>query len=190
MLFFYESNDKDALLEGELRLATLNDDYTALSYVWDDWYNRCPIRLNDFDTSFIANLAIALRRLRTEKKAVKIWIDAISINQTDSIEKSHQVQLMADIYRHANIRTIVWLGEEGNYSNEAMQFVSIVNGTEKFPEVPVYAGDDMEEAAELREARFETTKSACLWWEQHVKRSIQPAIPNPTVATRKRFAEP
>jgi hypothetical protein len=38
-----------------------------------------------------------------------IWIDAICINQVDLPERSHQVNLMAEIYKAAS-RVVVWLG--------------------------------------------------------------------------------
>jgi hypothetical protein len=129
LLSLHDSDDGNALLAGELHVATLDDDYTALSYAWGDEHNRCPIRLNGFDTTITANLEIVLRRLRTEKKALNIWIDAICINQTNNTEKKHQVQMMSDIYRHANIKTIIWLGERENRSDEAMKFVSTANQT-------------------------------------------------------------
>lgn len=129
LLSLRDSDDANALLIGELRIATLDDDHTALSYVWGDGSNRCPIGLNGFDTTITANLAIALKRLRSEKKALNIWTDAICINQTDKTEKSQQVQMMSDIYRSANMGTIIWLGERENDSDEAMRFVSTANQT-------------------------------------------------------------
>ncbi|OAG05795.1 HET-domain-containing protein, partial [Paraphaeosphaeria sporulosa] len=38
-----------------------------------------------------------------------IWIDAICINQDDTLEKGKQVSLMSEIYRKA-IQVNVWLG--------------------------------------------------------------------------------
>ena len=127
LLSLHNSDDADALLIGELRIVTIDHDYTALSYVWGEWSNRSPIRLNGIDTTITANLSIALKSLRKEKKAINIWTDAICINQTDSVEKSHQVQMMSDIYRHANLGTIIWLGEAENDSDEAMKFVASAN---------------------------------------------------------------
>ncbi|KAH9204177.1 heterokaryon incompatibility protein-domain-containing protein, partial [Leptodontidium sp. 2 PMI_412] len=124
LLSIYDSEDANALLSGQLQRTTLNDDYTALSYVWGDEQNRRPIRLNGVGTTITANLEMVLKQLRTEKKATKIWIDAICINQRDNTEKSHQVQMMDDIYGHANIQTILWLGEMENDSDEAMKLIS------------------------------------------------------------------
>ena len=40
-----------------------------------------------------------------------VWIDAISINQRDVEERSHQVSFMGDIFQQS-LTTIVWLGKE------------------------------------------------------------------------------
>ncbi|KAE9366554.1 hypothetical protein N431DRAFT_384418, partial [Stipitochalara longipes BDJ] len=117
LLSLHDSDDENASILGELHLASMEDKYTALSYVWGDRCNRRPIRLNGFATTITANLAVVLRRLRNEKKALKIWIDAVCINQTDSAEKSHQVQ-------NAKMGTILWLGEAENNSDVAMKLIS------------------------------------------------------------------
>jgi hypothetical protein len=127
LLSIYHSEDANALLSGQLQRTTLDDDYTALSYVRGDEHNRRPIRLNGVGTTITANLEMVLKQLRIEKKATKIWIDAICINQRDNTEKSHQVQMMGDIYGHANIQTILWLGETENNSDEAMKLISIAD---------------------------------------------------------------
>jgi len=38
-----------------------------------------------------------------------LWIDAICINQENSLEKGHQIKLMGQIYKNAS-RVLVWLG--------------------------------------------------------------------------------
>jgi hypothetical protein len=124
LISLHGSDDENALLSGQLEHATLNDDYSALSYVWGDDYDRRPIQLNGVNTTITANLEKALKQLRAEKKATKIWVDAICINQRDNAEKSHQVQMMGEIYKHANIRTVLWLGEAENDSHEALQLIA------------------------------------------------------------------
>jgi Heterokaryon incompatibility protein (HET) len=139
LLSLHNTEDATAPLSGELRLASMEDNYTAVSYVWGDWCNRRPIRLNSIDTTITASLEIVLRQLRNEKKAVDIWIDAVCINQTDNTEKGHQVQKMGDIYQYAKKGTILWLGEIQNNSGEAMELISTANQTffdEYNPKVP------------------------------------------------------
>jgi hypothetical protein len=124
LISLHDSDDENALLSGQLERATLNDDYSALSYVWGDDHDRRPIQLNGVNTTITANLEKALKQLRAEKKATKIWVDAICINQRDNTEKSHQVQMMGKIYKHANIRTVLWLGDAENDSHEALQLIA------------------------------------------------------------------
>lgn len=47
-----------------------------------------------------------LRRRLLEKT---IWADALSINQSDILEQTHQIGLMGDIYKTAST-ILVWLG--------------------------------------------------------------------------------
>jgi hypothetical protein len=42
---------------------------------------------------------------------VRLWIDAICINQADLDERKQQVQLMRDVYSGAS-RVVVWLREK------------------------------------------------------------------------------
>lgn len=55
---------------------------------------------------------------------MRIWIDAICINQSDDAEKSVQVAMMADIYAGAK-NVIVWLGE-GTDSLEEKAFMDMI----------------------------------------------------------------
>ncbi|KAG5662655.1 hypothetical protein KAF25_005073 [Fusarium avenaceum] len=50
------------------------------------------------------------------------WIDSICINQSDLEERAQQIQHMQYVYGNAD-RVIIWLGEESNDSNLAMEFV-------------------------------------------------------------------
>ena len=56
------------------------------------------------------NLAAALRRLRLFDQPRTLWVDAICINQADSVEKAQQVAQMADTYAYA-VCVVAWLGE-------------------------------------------------------------------------------
>lgn len=94
-------------------------DYDALSYTWgaDDVLAR--IKVNDEWTLVRQNLLKALQQLRlNQRKTVnsrKLWVDALCINQSDNVEKSHQVMLMRDIYVNAS-RVLAWLGEPDGLS--------------------------------------------------------------------------
>jgi hypothetical protein len=62
-----------------------------------------------FVSSIGANLSWALLHLRKPHEEIRLWIDAVCINQEDNEEKSWQVELMASIYAQATT-TIIWLG--------------------------------------------------------------------------------
>ncbi|KAK0647024.1 heterokaryon incompatibility protein-domain-containing protein [Cercophora newfieldiana] len=53
---------------------------------------------------------LAPRRLRYPDRERHLWIDALGINQADNAEKSHQVNMMGEIYSSAQQR-LLWLGE-------------------------------------------------------------------------------
>jgi hypothetical protein len=63
--------------------------------------------------------------LRLEGEERLVWIDAICVNQGALDERSHQVQLMKDIYSQA-VRVIVWLGEdEYGLARKAIELIEI-----------------------------------------------------------------
>jgi hypothetical protein len=59
------------------------------------------------------NLHLALLHLRSPTHSISIWIDAICINQADTMERNSQVSLMAFIYTRAT-KVVAWLGTK-NY---------------------------------------------------------------------------
>ena len=102
-------------LHCELEHARLDQhpQYEALSYVWGDPTVKEPIYLGKIQFSITQNLHAALLRLRSEQKGLRLWIDAICINQCDITERNIQVSLMGDIFRAASGVT-VWLGEQSH----------------------------------------------------------------------------
>ncbi|KAK4494982.1 hypothetical protein PRZ48_014338 [Zasmidium cellare] len=91
-----------------------NEEYDALSYTWGrTWKDHKTITLQGqpgFPVT--ANLYSALRRLRTDGVARRLWIDQICINQNEQLrsEKEQQIPLMGRIYNQAT-QVIVWLGD-------------------------------------------------------------------------------
>ncbi|TVY80898.1 Heterokaryon incompatibility protein 6, OR allele [Lachnellula suecica] len=84
--------------------------YKALSYAWGSPRATRPILVNGCQHAVTVNLESALRRLRRVNSDVVIWIDALSINQSDHEERSAQVELMHDIFALTE-EVIVYLGE-------------------------------------------------------------------------------
>lgn len=101
-------------------------DYNAISYSWADENGddsksseiylgamRVPLRVT-------RNCASALRRIRNPRHAVRVWVDAVCIDQNNVQERNHQVNLMRKIYTQA-ATTYVYLGESDDQSDELLQ---------------------------------------------------------------------
>jgi hypothetical protein len=85
--------------------------YYALSYVWGSRHVTRSIQLNAQPFRVTVNLEAALRHLREQLHNELLWIDALSINQKDDQERTHQVSLMGSIYRSSK-SVLVYLGDD------------------------------------------------------------------------------
>jgi Heterokaryon incompatibility protein (HET) len=63
-------------------------DYSALSYVWGDPLITKTILMDGCKVNVTSNLESALRHLRKHDVDIRIWADALCINQSDVPEKS------------------------------------------------------------------------------------------------------
>ncbi|KKY16968.1 putative heterokaryon incompatibility protein [Diplodia seriata] len=92
--------------------------YEALSYAWGDPQHLHHVTFpGDEEIGVTTNLHSALVHLRREVGRPRtLWVDALSINQTDAAEKGAQVQMMGDIFRGA-AKMWIWLGEEAGSSS-------------------------------------------------------------------------
>jgi Heterokaryon incompatibility protein (HET) len=97
-------------------------DYDALSYCWGTGEESVEIIINGESVPISPNLFAALKQMRLDQRNTasqrKLWIDAVCINQSDNVEKSHQVMLMRDIYANAS-RVIIWIGGPDDLSDLA-----------------------------------------------------------------------
>jgi hypothetical protein len=85
--------------------------YDALSYVWGDWENSQQIHVDEQAVKVTRNLYKALRRIRNHhSEPVRLWVDAVCINQGDEQERGSQVSLMGKLYSSCQ-KTLMWLGE-------------------------------------------------------------------------------
>ncbi|KAF7527535.1 hypothetical protein G7054_g10431 [Neopestalotiopsis clavispora] len=120
-----ESNSKCPLINCYTEVTTFDDQsdsitpYRALSYTWGDTKNLVPIFLDGQAVRVTENLAVALQHLAHSHPGAKFWIDAISIDQENEIEKSRQVSIMGNIFKRAS-EVIVWIGPNEQGSAEAM----------------------------------------------------------------------
>jgi len=100
-------------------------DYVALSYVWGRTL-RSRVFLPDQERwlSTTSNLHDALLDLRSPDRPLRLWVDALCINQDDVSERNHQVQQMRRIFSCAR-ETIVYLGRDqgGNTGFSAWNFL-------------------------------------------------------------------
>lgn len=82
--------------------------YAALSYVCGSPLNPVVIDVNGHNFNAFANLASAINEVREcwkrafGEEEILLWTDQICINQNDDDERSRQVSIMREIYRHAD----------------------------------------------------------------------------------------
>ncbi|KAK3949100.1 heterokaryon incompatibility protein-domain-containing protein [Pseudoneurospora amorphoporcata] len=99
--------------------------FRGLSYVWGNEKDSLPIILNNRVIHVTRNLATALKHIEHDRVrwGVRVfWIDAICINQRNNTEKSHQVQMMGDIYRRAT-RVFSWLGRPTRLTHSLLNWI-------------------------------------------------------------------
>jgi hypothetical protein len=90
-------------------------EYETLSYAWgspsepshDILVNGQRYRVRQNLYHVLSQLGISLRYASD----VRLWVDAICINQDDGLERATQVKRMKQIYSTA-MRTVVWLGKD------------------------------------------------------------------------------
>lgn len=111
----------------EIRLSDVEDTrlgFTALSYVWGTdetlrliWFGNHMLRIRP-------NLDSALRNIRRRDRSIRLWVDAVCIDQGDLLERNHQVQQMRDIFSAAS-ETVIYLGPQdgGNTGYSAWNFL-------------------------------------------------------------------
>ncbi|KAI0856498.1 heterokaryon incompatibility protein-domain-containing protein [Xylaria cubensis] len=75
--------------------------------IWNQWL---PAR---------KSLLSGLRHLRYEDRLRELWIDAICIDQDDTVQKGPQVAMMGPLYSKA-ARVLVWLGPGADESSRAL----------------------------------------------------------------------
>ncbi|RGP62580.1 heterokaryon incompatibility protein het-6or allele [Fusarium sporotrichioides] len=102
-----------------------NPKFCALSYVWGTSRDYHDIVVNDVTFSVTKSLADALSNIQIHwtqafpdrnKTDMRVWADALCINQADNADKGYQVPLMKDIYSSAEI-TFCSLDEISSESN-------------------------------------------------------------------------
>lgn len=135
LLEIYQGS-KDHPISCKLRVASLDEEYTAVSYRWGSEAPTNSIELNGETFWIRPNLWEFLHQMRsgfnnadshdqdlellckdTESRWKKsLWIDALCIDQEDIYERNHQVDMMGKIYSKAR-EVLAWLGpKNANHS--------------------------------------------------------------------------
>lgn len=102
--------------------------YEALSYTWGGPDDRQTVFIKSHEHEqpkellVTSNCVSALRRLRYEDRPRILWIDTLSIDQSNLAERNHQVSLMAAIYSSAT-NVAIYLGEASEDSDLAVDFI-------------------------------------------------------------------
>ena len=97
--------------------------YEAVSYFWGLPPHEGQIICDGKAVKVPSNLYAFLSHMGLKSANRKFWIDSICINQANNDEKSSQVAEMRNIYAKAGL-TLVWLGEEADYSTAALKFAA------------------------------------------------------------------
>ena len=98
--------------------------YSALSYTWGDPSVTRTIFVNGQRLEVTSNLYNALSNFRDLYPGIRLWADAVCINQDDIEGKGQQIQLMQKIFSRA-IKTLVWLGIEEDESSKAFDLIEL-----------------------------------------------------------------
>ena len=101
--------------------------HVCLSYQCGPDSPQEQILINGQCTSVRVNLWKFLVTARRYKVDAWLWIDALSIHQTDLREKNHQVSRMGEIYRSAE-RTIIWTDLSDKHALDLLKLQDFLDG--------------------------------------------------------------
>jgi len=93
--------------------------YYALSYVWGSRGVTREVILAGCPHNVTVNLERALRYYRYHySQGIDLWVDALCIDQSNLTERTHQVQLMGQIYSKCQ-KVVIYLGDRLEYSSKS-----------------------------------------------------------------------
>ena len=126
-----------------LRVASLDDpnlNYDCLSYTWGSTEDQQQIICNGQPMEVTKNLYSFLVRDRSINGNGQhwLWIDAVCINQNDTVERASQVKIMSNIYQRAR-EVRVDLGEA---PENILGLFSLMHQLEKV--LPEHLEDEMQ----------------------------------------------
>lgn len=89
---------------------------------WGTNFSPEQVVLNGQTKTIGKNLAQAIRSLRMKQAIIPLWIDALSINQEDEVERSRQVRRMGEIYDNA-MSVYSWVGSKQSDTDKAIDLM-------------------------------------------------------------------
>lgn len=126
-----EPGDFDDPLYGSLKHVNLQQYplYDAVSYTWanqageDAPSSKIFFKREGSHIAITVNCAAALRRLRLPVRERRLWIDAICIDQSNFIERNHQVKNLTLTFRSAQL-VVVYLGEGDEPTQRLLEYMA------------------------------------------------------------------
>ncbi|KAL7928956.1 heterokaryon incompatibility domain-containing protein [Trichoderma chlorosporum] len=109
--------------------------FEALSYTWGPPSVTKDIIINGVAFPVTTNLYAFLETYQKVNQGVDLWIDAICVNQSDLLEKNHQIPMMNMIYAAAR-SLIIWLGESSSDSDLALEWIDILGSSSPYDKIP------------------------------------------------------
>jgi hypothetical protein len=158
-------------VECTLETIRVGDDleWQALSYVWGETQANLSINVNGKSVQVADNLFDALHRIRSATARVRLWVDALCIDQNNPVEKTQQVNMMRRIYANSGT-CYVWLGAIDNTSQcsleaarralSCIRYFAQIHVSEQFPH-DLATGAMQEEARHGLEALMDLP-----WWKR------------------------
>ena len=168
---------------------TKDQGFSALSYTWESSEKASSVILDGHHFSVTKNLEAALRCIRkynklgldterTHGSEEAWWIDAICINQGNIEERNQQVTMMRRIFKRAE-KVDVWLGEESDDSNLAMNLIHRLNRySRKGPGEFVLQYPELTSSQKALNLKALENLFRRSWWERSWVRQVGPNISN------------
>lgn len=110
-------------------IASVSNNYAALSYYWGRNNKTMVLTVNDKSAHISANLYQALTEVYSQGHK-RLWVDALSVNQPNAVERNAQVRRMEEIFRKAK-QVVAWLGTEDDdkHSKRVMSMLKHLGAT-------------------------------------------------------------
>lgn len=119
LLYLYPgTNNSDIRLGLQVWDHELAPSYIAISYAWGDSHDdhHETLYVNGLPRKVRPNCLYALWQVRLHQPGSFVWIDSLCIDQSHLEEKTHQVEMMGEIYSRAHLTyACVGPAEEHNY---------------------------------------------------------------------------